>query len=359
MNIIDYIRKNGDKSFNDKPLNEVDKLIFASLSYVDFKDTVKNNSKVKRSISDVSKEFFNKKYDKTKNITAIRGSIKLLKLMGNSIRYKDLLLYNFERVVNSKQQFGAVTIEINKKLVYVSFEGTDEAMIGWEEDFRMSYIFPVISQRSAVKYLNKHFLFKNVDIIVGGHSKGGNLALVSSMYANIFVRNKIKEVYSYDGPGLLKKQLNSRKYKRIENKFKHVIPNNSLVGMMLYSTNDVVVKTKSVGMVSHFYLKWIVTDNDLVYDELKSSSIELNKKLDGWVEKYTKKQKKTFVKEMFDVFRKNNIDSLLDMLIKPMVIIRVLTDASKVEEQTSLMYKEFTSMVRIYFTKSVKEKIIP
>lgn len=354
MNVVDYIKKNGHLTFNEKPFNEVDKLILANLSYVDFKDILSNS---KKTIEEVKKEFIEKKYHLDKNIMAIKGGIKLLILMSKTNRYKDLLLYNYERVINEEEQFGAVTIEINKNLVYVSFEGTTDDMVGWEEDFRMCFEFPINSQRRAIKYLNK-FTFKRVNIIIGGHSKGGNLALVASMYCNFLVRRKIKEIYSYDGPGLLKKYLNTRKYKRIDKRYKHIIPNNSMIGMMLYTKDDEVIKTKSFGLLSHFAFYWQVDDNDLIKDSLNKSSIELHKSIDEWINKYNYEEKETFVKEMFDVFRKNNVYSILEIFKRPTVFIKLISDSNKVSKQTNIMFKEFVVMVRRFLLKTVKEKVI-
>lgn len=358
MKMLEYIEKYGHLSFEEKKLNEVDKLIFANLSYVDFKETVSNNDKIKKRIEDVYNEFKKKKYHQLQNIISIKGGIDLFFAIAKTDRYKDLLLYNFEHNVDDKEQFGAVTIEINNNLVYVSFEGTTEEMIGWEEDFYLSYQFPIISQKSAIKYLNKNFTFNNKKIITGGHSKGGNLALVSSMYCNFIVRRKIKEIYSYDGPGLLEKYLHRRRYKRIAKRYNHIVPKNSFIGMMLFSKENKVVDTKAVGMVSHFSLNWQVDDQDLIYVNLNKSSMELHNSICIWLNKYNKKQKKIFVREMFNVFRKNNIYTLLDFLKRPSAIIKIVGDSKRVSHQTRIMFKEFVKMSRKFFINSVKERII-
>lgn len=358
MKLVEYIEKYGNLSFNDKPFNGVDKLILANLSYVDYMDTVSNNDKYKRRLEDVKLDFFNKNYQNKKNIIAIKGGIKLLKLMSNTKRYKDLLLYNYVRIVDDIEQFSAITIEINKNLVYVSFEGTADEMIGWEEDFQMCYKFPIKSQRSAIRYLNKCFLFRNVNIIVGGHSKGGNLALVGSMYCNFLIKHKIREVYSYDGPGLLSKQLKSHKYKTIEKKYFHIVPNNSMIGMMLYSKSHLAIKTNYVGILSHYALNWQVDEFDLIKDALKKSSLELEKRLSNWIEKYSYNEKKMFVREMFDVFRNNKVFTLLDFMERPTALIKIISDSNKVSKQTSIMFREFVGMVRKFLFKSVSEKII-
>lgn len=358
MNVIEYIEKYGNLNFNEKPFNNVDKLIFANLSYVDYVDTISNNDKNKRKLEEVANDFFNKKYQDKKNILAIKGGIKLLKLMASTKRYKDLLLYSYIHIVDNEQQFSAITIELNPTLVYVSFEGTDEMIIGWEEDFKLSYQFPVPSQRSAIKYLNKFFTFKKCDIIVGGHSKGGNLSLTVGMYSNFIVRHKIKEIYSFDGPGLLKKQLNSFKYRRVQKKYKHIVPNNSMIGMMLYSKENFVIKTNYVGLLSHYALNWQVDEFDFIKDNLLKSSIILSESLSKWIEKYNNKQKKQFVSEMFEVFKKNNVNTLLDFLKRPTALIKILSDSNKVSKQTSIMFREFVSYVRKFMFQSVKEKII-
>ncbi|MBQ9318655.1 MAG: DUF2974 domain-containing protein [Bacilli bacterium] len=357
MKLLEYIKKNGQYSFDEKPLNGVDKLIFANISYVNYKDTVSSNSKMKKTIKDVCLEFCSKGYDNEYNIMAVRGGIKLLKHMAKCKRYHDLYLYNYQKIVNDCEQFSAITIEINSHLVYVSFEGTTDEMIGWREDFEMCYRFPIPSQKSAIKYLNHYFSFKNVDIILGGHSKGGNLALVSGMCANILVRHKIKEIYNYDGPGLSKRQLNSLKYRKISYKYQHIVPNNSLVGMMLYSEKRTIVKTNYVGMLSHYYMNWEVDDFNIIENIMNKSSINLEKKLSSWIEKYNDKQKKQFVEELFDVFKRNNINSLLDFINKPTAIIKIFNDSTKVSEQTSIMFKEFSNSVRKYLFKTLQETI--
>ena len=357
MNLISYIEKHGNTPFRDKPLNGVDKLILSNLSYVDFSGILSKGSIKKIRLEDAGVEFFNNEYDKGKKILAVKGGIKILKAMYKTKRYKDLLLFNYECILTDVEQFSAISIEIEPHLTYVSFEGTDDFVIGWKEDFEMCYKFPVKSERSAINYINRHFTFKDTKLILGGHSKGGNLALTSAMYANFIVRNKILEIYSYDGPGLLLEQLNSSRYKKIEDRYIHIIPNNSVVGLILYSTKDRVIKTNYVGVLSHFALNWQVDDNDLIDDKLKKSSIDLKDKMDKWLEKYNKDEKKIFVDEMFNIFDKYNIKSLMQILDRPTMLIKLLNDASKVDYKTSNMFKEIVNMVRSFFFKNVKEKI--
>lgn len=354
MNIIDYINKNGKYSFLEKKLNEVDKLIFSNLSYVDYKDIIDNSHYNKKRLEDVGNEFFKKEYDKGKKILAVRGGINVLKAMYNTNRYKNLLLYNYESIINDKQQFSVITIEINSKLLYVSFGGTDDKTIGWKEDFELAYKKNIKSHNSAVRYLNKNFTFRNCKIIIVGHSKGGNVGLVSSMYANFFVRRKILQIYSYDGPGLLKKELESKRYMRVNSKYIHIIPNNAVVGIMLYSLNNEIIKTKHIGILSHFALNWEVDDNNLISDYLKKSAIELQESMNVWLEKYNDEQKELFVNEMFSMFNNNNINSLVEIAEKPSMLFKLFKEKSKIKNE---MFKDFEKMIKRFIFKNLKEMI--
>jgi hypothetical protein len=367
MNIINYINKYGDNTFEEKELNEVDKLIFALLSYVNYEGIVSHNSRNKKTIEEVGNEYFrkyNKKFIK-KNIIAIRNGISLLDLLRTKKRYKNLLVYNYTYVGNDSAQFSAISIEINPKLIYVSFEGTDHLISGWEEDFKMSYMFPVDAQKKAIQYLNKHFIFKNCKLIVGGHSKGGNLALISSMYSIYFVRNKIEATYSYDGPGLRKEQFESDRYKKIESKFKHIIPNYSIIGLLLrHSDNYIVVKSNRMGIMAHDARYWQVTDTDFVRVELSKFSKILDQGLLRWMDRYDNLQREKFVVEVFNMFRRTNITSLTDITNNYELLLKIIKDISNVDKVVAKMLKELVGIliecnkenIIFYIKKSVNNK---
>ena len=210
MNLYSYIDKYGCYTFDEVSFNEVDNAVFSALSYINFDGIVSPNRFSPVTISMAADMYFQKYTGKEKNILSIREAVKMLRYMKNTRRYRDLRLYNYIYEESADEQFSALTIEINNKLVFVSYEGTDHLVSGWKEDFMMSYMFPVSSQRRAIDYINKHFFFRRKNIILGGHSKGGNLAMVAAMDANFLVKDKIIKVYNNDGPGLLEEQFNSK-----------------------------------------------------------------------------------------------------------------------------------------------------
>lgn len=360
MNLFSYIDKYGCYSFLEVPFNEVDNAIFSALSYLDLEGLVSLNRFHKKTIKEVGNEFFLKKYSKNdkKNILAVRQAIRMLRNIKDSRRYRDLLLYNYVYETGEEEQFSAITIEIFPKLVYVSFEGTDHLVSGWKEDFMLSYKFPVLSQRRAIDYVNKHFLFRRQEIIIGGHSKGGNLALVASMYANFIVRDKIIKIYNNDGPGLLLEQITSRQYRNIQDRLVSIIPNYCIVGLLLrHSDNFTVVRSLRKSVFAHDLFTWVVEDKQFKRTELSSFSKFLDNRLLNWLNQYDREQREKFVKSLFEIFEKNDISSVIDVLENKKLIFQLIMDMKGIDKDTRDMLKEFVSLLLHTFRDVTKDEL--
>ena len=357
MNVINYIKKNKDYTFREKSITELDKMIFSVLSYIRYDELVSKNSFSKRRIKEVADEFFllNTKKSIKKNIIGVRAAVEILKEIKDTKRYGDLLLYNDIYIGDESSQFSAICIEISPSLTYVSFEGTDELLSGWEEDCKMAYEFPVEAQKYAIKYLNKHFTLSSAKLIVGGHSKGGNLALIASMYSNRIVRRRIKEVYSYDGPGLRLKQIESKRYKKVHSKYKHIVPNNSIIGMLLRNSKDsIVVKTNAVPGLSHNTLTWQIEGDNLKLGTLSKNSINFNNRMIKWLDKYPDSDRKRMVDELFKLFKENNIVSLKDIMSNYKLIFDILKTANSVDQTVKEMVKD---LINVLMTKEKEETV--
>lgn len=355
MNIYSYVDKYGNYTFDEVEFNEIDNAVFASLSYLNLKTILSKN---KISIEKVGKLYFEKHSKKSKNVLIVRRAIKLLKYIQNTKRYKDLLLYNYVYKKGKDEQFCALTIEINNKLVYVSFEGTDASISGWREDFMLTYKFPVKAQIRAIDYLNRNFLFKRKKIILGGHSKGGNLALVAGMYASDIIKNKIIKIYNNDGPGLLKEQFESEEYASIKNKLVHIIPNYSIVGLLLYHDKDyIVVKAAKKGAFSHDLFTWVVKDIKFVKTELDTFYKTLSDEIIEWLKKYKLTERERFVKEMFDIFDRANIQSIVDIIENKKLVLKIITESKELNDIDKKMFKDFLTMIFKCFKDVKKDEI--
>lgn len=355
MNIYSYVDKYGNYSFDEVEFNEIDNAIFASLSYLKLNKILSKN---KMTIEQIGKLYFEMYPKKSREVLILRRAIKLLRYIQNTKRYKDLKLYNYVYKKSKDEQFCALSIEINDKLVYVSFEGTDASISGWREDFMLTYKFPVKAQIRAIDYLNRNFLFKRKKLILGGHSKGGNLALVAAMYTVDRIKNKIIKIYNIDGPGLLKEQFESEEYASIKDKLVHIIPNYAIVGLLLYHDNDyIVVKSAKKGAFSHDLFTWVVKDTEFVKTELDTFYKTLSDEIIKWLNQYKLEERERFVKEMFDIFDRANIQSIIDIIENKKLILRIISESKELNEIDKQMFKDFLSMIFNCFKDVKKDEL--
>ena len=341
MNVFDYIDYYGEYTFKERPFNEVDNAIFSFLAYVPFSGVV---NKKKKTIENAFEDFKKIYKPRKREMLAVKKAVELFEKLYNKNRFKDIELSNYIYDGDENSQFSAITFGIDKKTYYVAFEGTDSLISGWEEDCKMAYHFPVEAQVLAKNYLDKYFTMKKCSLIVGGHSKGGNLALTSSMYANYFVKKKIKTIYSNDGQGLRKAQIESKFYEKIEPKFIHIIPNYSIVGLLLrHKDNYIVVKSNKRGLLAHDLATWQVSFDHFDKENLSRTSKVFDEGFSKWLDKYDDEKRKMFVKEVFDVLRKNNIKDLMEINLKKELILNIIKQSKEinpvVKEMTIELFK--------------------
>lgn len=354
MNIYDYIDEYGIYSFDEKDFNEVDGAIFAFLSYANLSNIFEGK---KMTIQEIGRKHFGLQPRIDKNIIAVREGNRILKYLKDTKRYKDCLIYNYEYEGTKEIQFCALTIEYKKNEVYISYEGTDELLSGWKEDLILSYQFPTKSHKKAISYLNRNFTFSRKSIIIGGHSKGGNLALVAGMYANFFVQKRVRSIYNFDGPGLLEKEINSKEYQNVLNKYIHIIPNYSVVGLLLNNSNDKVIKANNKTILSHDIVYWIINKDTFIDSELSLFSKQLKKEIDKWLTTYSDQEKQEFVKNLEDICNKANVSSFLDFTNSHRKLIDLIYESKDLESNSRKILMEFIIIIIKCINSNTKKEI--
>ncbi len=338
MNLIDYVKKNGYKDFKEKKFNEVDALILAVIPYVPLNDIVPPFKKKAITIKECVKKL-DKNLMRAKGIFVV-NSFNLLEAMADSPRYQNILLYNYMYIVNLEMQFGALTMKLPDKSTYIAFAGTDTSIIGWEEDFKMAYMYPGAGQKYASIYLNKAIKLLDRNIRIGGHSKGGNLAISSAMNAKFFIKPRIKEIYNFDGPGFLKEQFESKEYKTLEKKIKMFIPEQSIIGMILYHTPDYkVVKAKHFSILQHDAFNWKLDNNGFILSIQNKRSKNLERKLTQKLEKLSVPERLQLVENMFNLFKKNDIKDTKE--IKLNSVLKLIKSFRELDKETKNQLIEF------------------
>lgn len=341
MNILDFIKKHKNETFHDFAFTEVDNLILSIIPYLNLDDVVLQD---KIYLKDAYSLYQKKKRNERGIFN--HSAKDMFALMSTTKRYQNIFLYHYERIVNEEMQFGAITCKLDTNDIYIAFAGTDSSIIGWEEDFKLAYLYPGISQKYAANYLKRTIKLFDHHVMVGGHSKGGNLAISAVMLSNYFIRSKVKIIYNNDGPGFLKEQIDSKEYKKIEHKIKMYVPEDSIIGMLLYHTlNYTVVKARGFNILEHDAFHWIVNDTKFVQDKQTKRSKNLEKKITKKIEELPISKRTKLVNDLFQIFKSNKITNTKDITLKN--IIKLLKDFQELDEDTRHLITEFMMLIFI------------
>ena len=254
--ILDYLRRYRGVGIEEKKWGEFDILLMAILAYVPVRGFTEE-----RSFAEFIEEILNYKLKKEDDLMTPKVK-EVAEVLKGARRYEEMVIENFDDVFNDATQFGAICGRIGK-VKTIGFRGTNNSVIGWVENFRLAYQYPTITHILAIEYVKEHIGRGDRTVYLAGHSKGGNLALVAGMEAGWLRKRKIRRIWNFDGPGLLKEQFTSRKFRRIRAKVTNVLPEQSVVGTLLYSTKSrKIVKSNGKGVFAHYPTSWLI-DGDL------------------------------------------------------------------------------------------------
>ncbi len=321
-NIIDYLDWRGDVSLREDPFNAVDNLVLSWMAYVNLDEIMpKEFGAESMTIKEAVSRFFTK-YDleeKLSEKSLTRTSALLFYKMGDCPRFANMRISNYVNYISEEleQQFSAMTIEIDEKTMYIAYRGTDDTIVGWKEDFNMSFLPFVPSQAAAVEYLEATMKSRNwrKRIIVGGHSKGGNLAVYASIKCSKAIRRKIIQIYNNDGPGFLEETMQFAEYQEMLPKIRTIVPESSVVGMLLGHEEeyDVVVSSQK-GILQHDAATWEVQRNDFIYlESVSDTSMRLDKALKKWLSVQNEEQRRLFVEQIFALLEATGAKTTLEL----------------------------------------------
>lgn len=316
-NIMDYISWRGDLSFEQSQFNEVDNLILACFSYVNL-DGISAVTKQKGiGLKKLTKEFM--KLHTMKELEADKSFIRLAPFMmmemAKSVRFGKCVVRNYvnDIVTEAEQQFAAMEIVLEDGTSYVSFRGTDDTIIGWKEDFNLS-TGVVPAQKRAIEYLQKISEHTDGMLRVGGHSKGGNLAIYGSVMCKS-AHEKILEIYSNDGPGFSREFQELPETKEMMPKIIRIIPEYSIIGTILeHEKEPVIVASSSKGLLQHDGFSWEVQGPALVRrDRLNKTALRFIEILHKWIDGMDTEQKRLLIEDLFATLQASGYENLSEV----------------------------------------------
>ena len=265
-NLIDYVIWRGDLTFFDNRFNAVDNFILSMITYIDYDKIFTNyNPRIRFSMAVAAREFCKTTNDKDLHLGVLmptKNIRKIFELMGRSKRFSTIDISDFVNEIDygKEMQFCAVTYHLTDKEMFVCFRGTDDTLVGWKEDCKLSYLNKIPAQDRAVEYLEEVARkYSEKRIYVGGHSKGGNLAKYSAIYCEDTIKDRIVFIFNNDGPGFLPGVIDETKLSLVESKIRNYIPQSSLFGQMFESHGTkTIIKSSQKGLYQHDCFSWQV-----------------------------------------------------------------------------------------------------
>lgn len=343
MNVFDYLSWRGDLTFLQAPFSEVDNLLISLLSYVDLNEIFPDQEDQKDGLplKEISDRFFflHSAKELKNDHSLLRKMPQVLKAMGASPRFRDLRLFHYCDQFDKSRllQFAALELRLPDGTSFLSFRGTDDSLAGWEESFRMS-TGTVEAGRAATAYTVCAAARTEGKLLLGGHSKGGNLAVYAAATVPEEVRSRIAAVYSNDGPGFLPDFLARPAMQELSGRITTIIPRDSVVGMLMTPASEPIrVKSSARGLLQHDGLTWSVLGPHFVQCPKPGPlAAHVNASLSAWLDTLTEDTRDRVIHDLFTVLESSGATTLSELMdggIRTIYMLRKSTEALNPESR--------------------------
>lgn len=320
--LYDYLNWRGDLPFDKIHVGEVDGLILSVLSYIDFTGFVSEDTDLSKKLPillNVTRDYLRAQNGAVPNIGLLipKEIVALLARAAKTPRYGLIRPFAYVNRISDEEQkqFSAVCFALDNNDTFVSFRGTDDTLVGWKENFNMSFMSPVPAQKDAVEYLENVAAATNGRLYVGGHSKGGNLAVYAAVKAKESTKERIAAVYNNDGPGFDTDFVKCEDYRSIKGKIFTFVPQSSVVGMLLeHEESYTVVKSHSVGIFQHNGLSWEVLGNSFVkLDSITEDSKLIDRSIKALLKEMDANERELVAESLYDSLSSQGVKTLSDI----------------------------------------------
>ena len=317
MNILDYIRWRGDLSISRDPFNEVDHLILSELAYTKMENIIGFDREGKK-LPEILERYNELKYKQTEVGYDPKPA---LEACAGSVRFGSLTAREYVNVIDTEPvtQFSAVTFTLDDGTDYIAFRGTDNTIIGWQEDFHFACSTGTEGQREAAAYIT--YIAERTDrpLRIGGHSKGGHLAVYGAAMCSPEIRERILEIVSCDGPGFRKDFLESQHFQNIRDKVLLIAPESSFIGRMMWmDCRTRIIRSSDTMFQQHNPYTWCVLGKEFEScARFSAFSSYLDETLDTWLTNIPDQERMAFVDTVFTCIHKAGIRTVAEMSANP------------------------------------------
>ena len=351
--IRDYVRWRGDLSFSQDPLNSVDALVFSALAYIHF-ETVLKETDSPRTLQEVGRTILEQE-DLT-DVIRSKNDPDLLALASESSRFGSCRMISCESCLEPQQdtQFFAVTFLLEDGSAMIAFRGTDSTVVGWKEDFNMSFQQTVPSQLLALNYVREVAFAVPGPLRICGHSKGGNMAVFSGARSSPGLQQRILDIYNNDGPGFSDYLMGDPGYKAIVPCIHTFVPQSSVIGMLMdHEEPYTIIKSRQIGLMQHDVYNWEIHGPRFVpMEEITADSRFLNETIRKWYASMDNVQRNQVVDTVFGLLEQGEVEDATEIL-SPRNIRRYVKILGNNEGMRKILSAEFLG-----FLEAARETVV-
>ncbi len=344
--MFDYLQWRGDIRFSDLGVNNVDALIFSTLAYIDYAGIVPEDPKGFVLLRDAALAFL--ALEDSASRCRVLEDRTLLQAAAETERFGRVGMSFYRSVFAPEEdtQFAAVTFYLEDGSAFLAFRGTDNTLVGWKEDFNMTFQESVPAQRLALDYLRELAYLTQAPLYLGGHSKGGNLAVYAGAKAEEALQDRITLVYNHDGPGFTEPMMEDPGYLRIVPKVRILVPQSSIFGLLLEQKGTyTVIRSGQVGIMQHDPYSWeVLGGNFILMDDLTQDSRFLERTFTTWLAGMTAQERSEFFDLVFELLMLENASRPRDV-IRPQNLLALIRTLKVDGERRRVLVEALTELV--------------
>lgn len=309
-NVFDYLDWRGDLTMLQAPFCAVDGMLLSRLSYLPF-DGLEPGLSIGEAVGRLLEQ------ENIETQVLLPEDLRLMAALRASKRFQSLQISDYVNQIDleTQTQFAAMTVRLGDGRHFIAFRGTDNTLVGWKEDFNMTFTCPVPAQLSAAGYVQAQMEALAGNFLLGGHSKGGNLAVYAAAYCPETLQKRIVAVFNNDGPGFDHRVLETEGYRQICSRVQTFVPQSSVVGMLLeHEEAYTIIHSTEEGFSQHNLYSWeVLRDQFVTLDTVTHGSRFLNQTLRNWLAGMTPAQREQTVDTVYDLLRGTKAETLREL----------------------------------------------
>ncbi|OUO46817.1 hypothetical protein B5F79_06410 [Olsenella sp. An285] len=340
--IRDYLELRGDITLDERPFNDVDNLVLATLSYLDLTGIAGGPGEPGVRVTDACGELLARAGGDLASRVRSLATIdeRFVVALGGSARLGDAVLRSYVDVRDDERvmQFSTVTVDLTNGESYVAFRGTDTTLVGWRENFILSFAVTQ-AQRASAEYLARELELAVAEgrrVRVGGHSKGGNLAAYAAACCPVALSAAVERVYSNDGPGMDRTVLPVSCHDVMGERYVRIVPAYSVVGRLFSDDAPCqVVRSSAARSLQHDPLTWQVGPAGFLEAEGPDPEcLVVDRAFAAWLGRLAPDDRRKLTEELFDALAAGGAETFEDLFSSASAAQKVLAALRDVDSRT-------------------------